>query len=92
MILTLILHYKQPGEHTLDLRCVRAAESRAAANPLVAILNFAQNDFGENIVECQCYAVQDSTTPLMHNVTCGIQVTRCSASRTLNTQLELVSP
>ena len=87
----LILHYKQPGEHTLDLRCVRAAESRAAANPLVAILNFAQNDFDENIVECQCYAVEDSIT-LIHNVTCGIQVTRCSASQTLTTQLELVSP
>ena len=72
---------------------MRSAETRAADYPLVAILNFAQNDFGDNVVECQCYVVEDSTaTPLTHDVTCGIQVTRCSASQALNTQLELVSP
>ena len=60
------------------MRCVRTAEIRDADNPLVAILNFVQNDFGENIAECQYYVIEDSTNPLTHNVTCGIQVTRCS--------------
>ena len=84
----------QDGEYTLDFRCVRAAETRAADNPLVAILNFAQNGFGDNVAECHCYVVVDDVmnNPLRHNVTCGIQVTRCSASQTLTTQLELVSP
>ena len=88
----LLLVFKQAGNYTLDLRCVRAGEILDADNPLVAILNFAQNFFGDNIAECQCYVVEDSTTTtLMHNVTCGIQVTRCSSSQSLSTQLELVN-
>ena len=75
---------------------MRSAETRAADYPLVAILNFAPSNFepSEIIAECQCYVVVDDNinNPLQHNVTCGIQVTRCSLSQTLNTQLELVSP
>ena len=71
---------------------MRAGEILSADDPLVAILNFSQNFFDDDIVECQCYVVVDSTNSLTHNVTCGIQVTRCSASQTLTTQLELVSP
>ena len=75
--------FLQRGKYTLDYKCVRAAETRAAGNPLVAILNFAQNDFGDDIVECQCYVAETSNIPLRHNVTCGIQVTRCSVSLSL---------
>ena len=80
----------QPGKHTLNVRCVRAAETRAADNPLVAILNFAQNDFGEDIVECQCYVVENSSNSLLHNVTCGIQVTRCSVPLSQNITTQFV--
>ena len=70
---------------------MRAAETRAD-NPLVAILNFAQS-FGETVAECLCYVVVDDTSnPLSHNVTCGIQVTRCPSSQSLNTQIELIAP
>ena len=69
---------------------MRAAETRAADNPLVAILNFADNDFGEPVAECQCYVIDDDTNPLTHDVMCGVQVTRCSSSQTLDTQLEFV--
>ena len=81
----------QPGKYTLDVRCVRAAETLAAGNPLVAILNFAQNFFGDNIVECHCYVIDDSSNPLIHNVTCGIQVTRCSVPLSQNITAQFVS-
>ena len=88
--------FKQADNYTLDLRCVRSAETRAADYPLVAILNFAETIFGtgERIAECQCYVVVDDNinNPLRHNVSCGIQITRCSSSRSLDTQLELVNP
>ena len=78
------------------MRCVRSAETRAADFPLVGILNFAPSLFNssETIAECQCYVVVEDNVndPLLHNVTCGIQVTRCSSSQMLNTQLQFVSP
>ena len=48
----------------------RSAETRAAELPLVGILNFYHNDFGENIAECQCYVVvtDNVNNPLRHNV------------------------
>jgi hypothetical protein len=72
---------------------VRSAESRAAPFPLVGILNFGASIFDESvpIAVCQCYVVVDGNQ-LEHNVTCGIQVTRCSSSQSLNTQLQLVDP
>ena len=81
----------QPGKFTLDLRCVRAAETLAGENPLVAILNIARNLFDESIAECQCYAVEDSTNPLMHNVTRGIQVTRCSTPLSQNITAQFIA-
>ena len=81
----------QPGKFNLDMRCVRAGETLAGENPLVAILNFAQNDFDENIAECQCYVIEDSTNPLTHNVTCGIQVTRCSTRLNQNITAQFVA-
>ena len=82
----------QADKFTLDMRCVRAAETRAANNPLVAILNFAENFFDERIAECQCYVVEDSTNPLTHNVTCGIQVMRCSVPLSQNVTAQFVIP
>ena len=73
---------------------MRSAETLAADFPLVGILNFGENFFGERIAECQCYVVVEDNVnnPLTENVTCGIQVTRCSSSQMLNTQLQLVNP
>ena len=68
------------------MRCTRAGEIYDAGNPLVAILNFARNVFDESIAECHCYVIQDSTTPLTHNVTCGIQVTRCTVPQNIAAQ------
>ena len=69
------------------MRCVRAAETRDANNPLVAILNFGQNLFGENVAECQCYVVvDDASNQLTDNVTCGIQVTRCTVPQNITAQ------
>ena len=69
------------------MRCVRAAETRDANNPLVAILNFGQNLFDENVAECLCYVVvDDNFNPLTHNVTCGIQVTRCPVPQNITAQ------
>ena len=80
----------QHGKYTLDYRCVHAAETRAADIPLVTILNFAQNDFDDNIAECQCYVVENSNNPLQHNVICGIQVTRCSVPLSQNITAQFV--
>jgi hypothetical protein len=77
------------------MRCVRSIETRAADFPLVGILNFSQSDFDDSeIAQCQCYVIAEDNVnnPLSHNVTCGIQVTRCSSSQMLNTQLQLVDP
>lgn len=63
------------------MRRVRAAETRAVNVPLVAILNFAQNFFNEDIAECHCYAIDETSNPLRH-VTRGIQVTRCIIPQT----------
>ena len=75
---------------------MRSAETRAADFPLVGILNFAPSIFNasETIAECQCYVVVEDNVnkQLAHNVTCGIQVTRCSSSQMLNTQLQLIDP
>ena len=73
---------------------MRSAESRGAGLPLVGILNFGVNFFDESIAECQCYVVVEDNVnnPLRENVTCGIQVTRCSSSQMFNTQLQLVDP
>ena len=75
---------------------MRSAETRGANLPLVGILNFGASifDASEKIVECQCYVVVEDNVgnPLRNNVTCGIQVTRCSSSQMLNTQLQLVDP
>ena len=69
------------------MRCVRAAETLAAEFPLVGILNIAYNDFGENIAECQCYVVTDNPlSTLRHDVTCGIQVTRCAIPQNITAQ------
>ena len=80
---------EQTGKFTLDFRCTRAGETLAADSPLVAILNFAENFFGDNIAECHCFVVQDSTTPLTHNVTCGIQVTRCTVPQNITAQFAI---
>ena len=75
---------------------MRSAETLAASFPLVGILNFARSDFNasETIAQCQCYVIVEDTVnnPLEHAVTCGIQVTRCSSSQMLNTQLQLIDP
>ena len=72
---------------------MRSAETRAASFPLVGILNFApsQINASETIAVCQCYVVVEDNmnNPLVHPVTCGIQVTRCSSSQIFNTQLQL---
>ena len=82
--------HEQDGKYTLDVRCVRSAETRAASFPLVAILNFGQSIFdpSETIAECQCYVIVSDAinNPLVHNVTCGIQVTRCGISQTIAAQ------
>ena len=72
---------------------MRSAVSHAGEYPLVGILNFARSVFEpyERIAECQCYVVVEDNM-LRENVTCGIQVTRCSSSQMLNTQLQLVNP
>jgi hypothetical protein len=77
--------------YTLDVRCVRSAETRAADFPLVVILNFARSDFdgSEIIAECQCYVIV-SDIPLEHNVTCGIQVTRCAMPIPQNITVQFV--
>ena len=73
------------------MRCVRSAETRAADLPLVGILNFYYNDFGENIAECQCYVVTDNiNNPLRDNVTCGIQVTRCAIPQDITVTAQFV--
>ena len=77
----------------MEVRCVRSAETRAASYPLVAILNFAPSEFNprEVIVECQCYVVSDNVNnPLVHNVTCGIQVTRCAIPHDQNITAQFV--
>jgi hypothetical protein len=72
------------------VRCVRSAETRAADFPLVAILNFARSDFdGSEIVECQCYVVASGNL-LAHNVSCGIQVTRCAMPQNVNVTAQFV--
>ena len=71
------------------MRCVRSAETRAASFPLVAILNFGQSIFDlSEIAECQCYVVVEDnvSNPLVYNVTCGIQVTRCAIPQDINAQ------
>ena len=71
------------------MRCVRSANTRAASFPLVAILNFDQSNFDDSeIAECQCYVVVEDNVndPLFHNVTCGIQVTRCAIPQTITAQ------
>ena len=84
------LTFEQDGKYTLDLRCVRSAETRAASFPLVAILNFARSiiDNNSEIAECQCYVVVEDNVndPLVHNVTCGIQVTRCAIPQNIIAQ------
>ena len=85
---------EQAGRYTLDVRCVRSVETRAASFPLVAILNFAPSlfDASEIIAECQCYVVVSDNVndPLVHNVTCGIQVTRCAIPQISNITAEFV--
>ena len=71
------------------MRYTRAGETLSANNPLVAILNFAQNDFGDNIAECHCYVIEGSTTPLTYNVTCGVQVTRCTVPQNITAQFSI---
>jgi hypothetical protein len=72
------------------MKCVRSTETHAAEFPLVAILNFAESIFGtgESIAECQCYVVvsDNVNNPLRHNVTCGIQVTRCAMPQNITAQ------
>ena len=70
------------------MRCIRSAETLAAEFPLVGILNFYHNDFGENVAQCQCYVVQTDNinNPLRHNVTCGIQVIRCAVPQNITAQ------
>ena len=81
---------EQAGKYTLDMRCVRSAETHAADFPLVAILNFAHSSLDESeiIAECQCYVVVEDNTnnPLRDNVTCGIQVTRCAIPQNITAQ------
>ena len=88
----ILLTFEQDGKYTLDLRCVRFAETLAASYPLVAILNFAENFFGEIIAECQCYVVvsDNVNNPLVHSVTCGIQVTRCAIPQISNITAQFV--
>ena len=56
----------QAGKFILDMRCVHAGETRDVDNPLVAVLNFSQNFFGDNVAECHCYVIEDSTNTLTH--------------------------
>jgi hypothetical protein len=79
---------EQAGKYTLDVKCIRSAGSRAADFPLVGILYFGHNDFDEAIVGCQCYVIveDNANNPLEHNVTCGIQVTRCAMPQNITAQ------
>lgn len=73
------------------MTCVRSEDTEDGNNALVGYLSFGPNFFGEEIAVCHCHVVvDDSDNRLTSNVTCGIQVTRCSSSQTLNITTQLV--
>lgn len=73
------------------MRCIRTGEAMDGDNPLVAFLSFGRGFFVEDAAQCHCHVVVDNVSnQLEHNVTCGIQVTRCASSQTLNITTELV--
>ena len=82
--------FKQDGKYTLDIRCIRASVGTDGDNALVAFLSFGQGFFFEDAVQCHCHVVIDNTSNrLEQNVTCGIQITRCASSQTLNITTQL---